>query len=123
MKFKFILLNLVICSIGARAQNMVSMSSIHPAADTAGIDKKELAIRYPSLRQFGISANNYGYSDLKVQLTVGILPRVRSGQNGSALSSIRQQFIGRTIHFLQRSIILIPTQNLKKLKVNQHLPR
>jgi hypothetical protein len=44
---------------------MVSMSSIHPAADTVGINKKELAIRYPSLRQFGISVNNYGYSDFE----------------------------------------------------------
>ncbi|WP_309435138.1 hypothetical protein [Chryseobacterium sp.] len=39
------------------------MSSIHPAADTVGVSKKELAIRYPALRQFGVSVNSYGYND------------------------------------------------------------
>ena len=68
MKFKFILLNVIIGTCGLKAQNMVSMSSIHPATDTAGADKKEMAIQYPALRQFGISFNSYGYSDFDAKI-------------------------------------------------------
>lgn len=44
------------------------MSSIHPAADTIGVGKNERGIRYPALRQFGVTANNYGYSDFNARL-------------------------------------------------------
>ncbi len=68
MKFKFILLHVIIGTCGLKAQNMVSISSIHPAADTTGTDKKELAMQYPALRQFGVSFNSYGYSDFNAKI-------------------------------------------------------
>ncbi|WP_264537810.1 hypothetical protein [Flavobacterium sp. N1736] len=67
MKIKIILLSLILsCSI--QAQNMISMSSLHPAADTTSASKKELAIRYPSLRQFNVAVNSFGYSDFTSKL-------------------------------------------------------
>lgn len=68
MKIKIILISLVLWSCSIQAQNMISMASIHPAADTTGAGKKELAIRYPSLRQFNVAVNSYGYSDFTSKL-------------------------------------------------------
>jgi hypothetical protein len=68
MKLKVLLTGLILWSCCIQAQNMVSTSSIHPEADTVGISKKELAIRYPALRQFTISANSFGYSDFDAKL-------------------------------------------------------
>jgi hypothetical protein len=62
IKSKIIVLSLLWANI-TMAQNMVSMNSIHPIADTVGASKKELAIRYPGLRQFNIASNSFGYSD------------------------------------------------------------
>jgi len=68
MKLKVLLTGCILWSGCIQAQNMVSTSSIHPATDTIGISKKELAIRYPALRQFTISANSFGYSDFDAKL-------------------------------------------------------
>lgn len=63
IKFQALILGFTLWSCGIHAQNMVSMSSLHPEADTLSASKKELAIRYPDLRQFGVSVNHFGYSD------------------------------------------------------------
>lgn len=63
-----VLLALILCSFGVHAQNMVSMSSLHPETDTTGAEKKELAVRYPDLRQFGVSSTHFGYSDFDAKL-------------------------------------------------------
>lgn len=68
MKLKVLLTGLILWSCCIQAQNMVSTSSIHPEADTFGVGRKELAIRYPGLRQFTITANNFGYSDFDAKL-------------------------------------------------------
>ncbi|RUT72425.1 hypothetical protein D0817_02125 [Flavobacterium cupreum] len=47
---------------------MISSASIHPTADTTTAGKKEFAIRYPSLRQFNVAVNSYGYSDFTSKL-------------------------------------------------------
>ena len=47
----------------AMAQNMISMTSVHPTADTMEASKQELAIRYPILRQFNTVINSYSYGD------------------------------------------------------------
>ncbi|OQP39943.1 hypothetical protein A4H97_17145 [Niastella yeongjuensis] len=68
MKLKVLLAGFILWSCCIQAQNMVSTSSIHAEADTLGVSKKELAIRYPGLRQFNISANSFGYSDFDAKL-------------------------------------------------------
>ena len=68
MKLKVLLTGLMLWCCCIQAQNMVSSSSIHPEADTIGISKKELAIRYPALRQFTVSANSFGYSNFDARL-------------------------------------------------------
>jgi hypothetical protein len=68
MKVKVLVLSLTFWSYGLQAQNMISMSSLHPAADTTSASKKELAIRYPGLRQFNVAVNSFGYSDFTAKL-------------------------------------------------------
>jgi hypothetical protein len=68
MKIKIFLLSLILGSFSIQAQNMISMASVHPVADTIGGSKKELAIRYPGLRQFNVAVNSYGYSDFDAKL-------------------------------------------------------
>ncbi|WP_130735170.1 hypothetical protein [Flavobacterium sp. J27] len=68
MKLKLLFFGLILCSYGLQAQNMVSMSSIHPEADTLSAGKKELAIRYPDLRQFSVTVNDFGYGDFDASL-------------------------------------------------------
>ncbi|UUF14662.1 MULTISPECIES: hypothetical protein [Flavobacterium] len=68
MKIKAFFIYILLFSCALQAQNMVSMSSVHPAADTTSAGKRELAIRYPALRQFGVSASSFGYSDFDSKL-------------------------------------------------------
>ncbi|WP_291142090.1 hypothetical protein [Flavobacterium sp. UBA7680] len=68
MKIKAFFIYTLLFSCVLQAQNMVSMSSVHPAADTTSAGKRELAIRYPALRQFGVSASSFGYSDFDSKL-------------------------------------------------------
>src|SRR5688572_26582148 len=67
MKTKLLLLSLM-ASYCTRAQNMISMTSVHPVADTAGASKQELAIRYPGLRQFNVVTQLYGYGDYDAKI-------------------------------------------------------
>lgn len=68
MRIKIILLSLVLWSCSIQAQNMFSTASIHPVTDTTSAGKKELAIRYLSLRQFNVGATSSGYSDFTSKL-------------------------------------------------------
>jgi hypothetical protein len=68
IKFQAFLAGLMLLSCSLHAQNMISMSSLHPEADTINAGKKELAIRYPDLRQFGVSVNHFGYSNFDAKL-------------------------------------------------------
>lgn len=67
MKIKLLVLSLL-GSYCAMAQNMISMTSVHPTADTAGASKQELAIRYPALRQFNVVVNSYGYGNFDAKI-------------------------------------------------------
>lgn len=51
----------------AMGQNMISMTSVHPVADTTGASKTELALRYPILRQFSIETNGFDYGRFDVK--------------------------------------------------------
>lgn len=62
MKTRLLLLSLL-ASYSASAQNMISMTSVHPVADTAIAGKQEQAIRYPGLRQFNVVTNVYAYGN------------------------------------------------------------
>lgn len=68
IKIQAFLIGLMLWSCSIHAQNMVSTSSLHPEADTIGISKKELAIRYSDLRQFNIAVNSFGYSDFNAKI-------------------------------------------------------
>ncbi|MGS2741818.1 hypothetical protein [Sinomicrobium sp. M5D2P17] len=63
MKLQVLLFFIVLWSCSIRAQNMVSMASLHPETDTISVNKKELAIRYPDLRQFNVAVSSFDYSD------------------------------------------------------------
>lgn len=69
---KLIKLNIVVFGLlwanSTMGQNMISMNSVHPVADTVGATKKELAIRYPGLRQFNVVANSFGYGSFNAKL-------------------------------------------------------
>jgi hypothetical protein len=67
MKFKLLVLSLL-GSYAALAQNMISMTSVHPVADTAGASKHQMAIRYPALRQFNVVTTSYRYADFDAEL-------------------------------------------------------
>lgn len=83
-----ILMLAMFCTCSIQAQNMASMSSIHPEADTTSASKKELAIRYPDLRQFSVTYNNFGFSDFDLKL---------DGQN-IASGKIRTERISTFFH-------------------------
>ncbi|WP_149695609.1 hypothetical protein [Chitinophaga sp. CF418] len=68
MKKQVLLLCFLLLSCSIQAQNMISMSSLHPGADTISAGMKELTIRYPGLRKFTISLSSFGYSDFDVKL-------------------------------------------------------
>jgi hypothetical protein len=59
MKIKLMVIGMLFCSAGTYAQNMFSMSSLHPA-DTLRTDSHEQALRYPSLRQTSVTADVFG---------------------------------------------------------------
>jgi hypothetical protein len=59
MKIKIIVPYLLLCSVGVRAQNMFSMSSVHPA-DSLRNEEQEQAIRYPSLRRASVTTTVFG---------------------------------------------------------------
>jgi len=66
-KIKLLVLGLL-ASCCAMAQNMISMTSVHPIADTAVTSKEELAIRYPALRQFNVVTSAYDYGDFNAKI-------------------------------------------------------
>lgn len=59
MKINLMVIGLLFCSAGTYAQNMFSMSSLHPA-DTLRSESHEQALRYPSLRQVSVTADLFG---------------------------------------------------------------
>jgi hypothetical protein len=59
MKRNILVIGLFFCSAGSYAQNMFSMSSLHPA-DTLRSESREQAIRYPALRRASITADLFG---------------------------------------------------------------
>jgi hypothetical protein len=59
MKIKLLTICMLLCSLGAYAQNMFSMSSLHPA-DTLLREDQTQAIRYPALRQISVTADIFG---------------------------------------------------------------
>lgn len=67
MKIKLLLCGLLV-PYCVMSQNMISMTSVHPIADTSVLNKQELAVRYTALRQFNIvtSAYNDGDFDAKI---------------------------------------------------------
>ena len=67
MKYKILVAVLFLSSSGAHAQNMFSMSSIHPA-DTLRGEAQEQAIRYPALRQASVTVNIFGSNEFDSDL-------------------------------------------------------
>jgi hypothetical protein len=67
MKINILVIGVLLCSAGAHAQNMFSMSSLHPA-DTLRSEAAEQAIRYPSLRQASVTADLFGSGHFDSQL-------------------------------------------------------
>lgn len=59
MKLRIIVAVTLLTSVGAYAQNMFNMASLHPA-DTIRGESQEQAIRYPSLRQASVTASVFG---------------------------------------------------------------
>lgn len=59
MKINFLVIGMLFCSADTYAQNMFSMSSLHPA-DTLRSESQEQALRYPSLRQASVTVNLFG---------------------------------------------------------------
>lgn len=59
MKIYILMAGMLLCNAGAYAQNMFSMSSLHPA-DTLRSEAEEQAIRYPSLRQASVTVDLFG---------------------------------------------------------------
>ena len=78
MKFRMTAAAMLLGSVGAYAQNMFNMSSLHPA-DTLRGEAQEQAVRYPSLRQASVTANIFasGHFD--------------SDFNGNAIASGKSQ--------------------------------
>lgn len=64
---KLLVLSMCILPAGTQAQNMFSMSGLHPA-DTLGNETREQALRYPSLRQASVSIDLFGSSFFESQL-------------------------------------------------------
>jgi hypothetical protein len=67
MKIKFMVIGMLFCSAGTYAQNMFSMSSLHPA-DTLRSESHEQALRYPSLRQVSVTADLFGSGHFESKL-------------------------------------------------------
>lgn len=60
-------IGMLFCSAGTYAQNMFSMSSLHPA-DTLRSESHEQALRYPSLRQVSVTADLFGSGHFESKL-------------------------------------------------------
>ncbi|HEY8919387.1 MAG TPA: hypothetical protein VIM87_23255, partial [Chitinophaga sp.] len=60
MKIKILLLCSIVGAARAQAQNMISMSSQHPAADTLPENGREQALRYPGLRRANVTTTIFG---------------------------------------------------------------
>ena len=67
MQIKFMVAGLLFCSSGTYAQNMFSMSSLHPA-DTLRSELHEQALRYPSLRQASVTTDLFGSGHFESKL-------------------------------------------------------
>lgn len=67
MKIKIMVIGMLFCSAGTYAQNMFSMSSLHPA-DTLRSDLHERALRYPSLRQASVTTELFGAGHFESKL-------------------------------------------------------
>lgn len=67
MKINFLVIGMLFCSAGTYAQNMFSMSSLHPA-DTLRSESHEQALRYPSLRQVSVTADLFGSGHFESKL-------------------------------------------------------
>lgn len=67
MKINVIVICLLFCSAGSYAQNMFSMSSLHPA-DTLRSESQEQALRYPSLRQASVTIDFFGEGHFESKL-------------------------------------------------------
>jgi hypothetical protein len=67
MKINFLVIGILFCSTGSYAQNMFSMSSLHPA-DTLRSESHEQALRYPSLRQVSVTADLFGSGHFESKL-------------------------------------------------------
>ncbi|CAM3982963.1 hypothetical protein SAMN06265348_104383 [Pedobacter westerhofensis] len=59
MKINILIVGMLLFSIGTYAQNMFSMSSIHPA-DTLKKESREQAIRFNTLRRASVTADIFG---------------------------------------------------------------
>jgi hypothetical protein len=67
MKINFLVIGVLFCSTGSYAQNMFSMSSLHPA-DTLRSESQEQALRYPSLRQVSVTADVFSSGHFESKL-------------------------------------------------------
>jgi hypothetical protein len=67
MKINLIVTGLLFCSTGTYAQNMFSMSSLHPA-DTLRSESHEQALRYPSLRQASVTIDLFSSGHFESKL-------------------------------------------------------
>ncbi|MCQ6961134.1 hypothetical protein [Mucilaginibacter aquariorum] len=103
MKIKFIVIGMLFCSTGTYAQNMFSMSSLHPA-DTLRSESQEQALRYPSLRQASVTADLFGsgHFDSKLNGKDFSSGKVRTARISSSfsvpISSWNGNVIGATIY-------------------------
>jgi hypothetical protein len=67
MKINVLVIGMLFCSAGTNAQNMFSMSSLHPA-DTLRSESHEQALRYPSLRQASVTTDLFGSGHFESKL-------------------------------------------------------
>jgi hypothetical protein len=67
MKINLVVIGMLFCSTGTYAQNMFSMSSLHPA-DTLRTESHEQALRYPSLRQASVTTDIFGSGHFESKL-------------------------------------------------------
>jgi len=68
MKTNLLLLMSLALSVGAQGQNMFSVNSQHPAADTLVLSAREQALRYPGLRQASVTATAFGSGHFNAKL-------------------------------------------------------
>lgn len=66
MRIQIMVIGMLFCSAGSYAQNMFSISSLHPA-DTLGNEVRKQAIRYPALRQVSVTTDIFGKGHFNVR--------------------------------------------------------